>query len=250
MVSNAPNVTFAVPRKQGVKWAVIAGGGRVAKQTEHGKIIASAAKAALVPLGCRRIGQSRLWVSDERSWVIVVEFQPSSFSRGSYLNVSPMWLWRDTEKAVWSFDYGRARVASYVEFQNRDQFTAEASLLARRAAEEIKTLRQLLNSPPAIARCLMEAADTGSLWTCYHAAVAAGLLGNTETSLRLFTSVILHKPENAVDWILKLQNRCADLASKLRDPPSFREAIDGIVQRKRACHKLRDDPDCLQSWYR
>jgi hypothetical protein len=49
----------------------------MAKASEHGRIIASAAKAALAPLGCLRRGQSRIWQDDHRYWAINVEFQPS-----------------------------------------------------------------------------------------------------------------------------------------------------------------------------
>ena len=36
-------------------------------QNEHGKLIASAAKAALEPLGCVRKGRSRVWYADRLS---------------------------------------------------------------------------------------------------------------------------------------------------------------------------------------
>jgi hypothetical protein len=65
----------------------------MAQTNEHGRIIAAAAKAALLPLGCKRKGQSRLWYSDQRFWVITVEFQPSGWSKGCYLNVGVKWLW-------------------------------------------------------------------------------------------------------------------------------------------------------------
>jgi hypothetical protein len=55
----------------------------MAKANEHGRLIAAAAKAALAPLGCVRKGQSRVWYSDQRYWVIAVEFQPSGWSKGS-----------------------------------------------------------------------------------------------------------------------------------------------------------------------
>jgi hypothetical protein len=56
------------------------------KQSKYGEIIAYAASEQLLPLGCQREGQSRFWVSDQGFWVIGAEFQPSSWSQGSYLN--------------------------------------------------------------------------------------------------------------------------------------------------------------------
>ena len=69
----------------------------------HGRIIAAIAKARLEPLGCQRKGRSRFWFSDERFWLIGIEFQPSSSSRGTYLNVGANWLWYP--KRYFSFDY-------------------------------------------------------------------------------------------------------------------------------------------------
>lgn len=90
----------------------------MAKVNEHGRIIAGAAKTALEPLGCKRKGQSRIWYSDQRFWVISVEFQPSGWSKGSYLNVGIKWLWH----------HGRGldlsdRPVDFVPFESADQFT-------------------------------------------------------------------------------------------------------------------------------
>jgi len=53
----------------------------------HSKIIADAAKRNLAPIGLTRKGRSRVWLDDRGWYVTVVEFQPSGFSKGSYLNV-------------------------------------------------------------------------------------------------------------------------------------------------------------------
>ena len=61
----------------------------MAKQTEHGKLIAAAAKAALLPLGCRRKGQSRCWFSDERFWYIFIEFPTERVVKGNISQREP-----------------------------------------------------------------------------------------------------------------------------------------------------------------
>jgi hypothetical protein len=60
----------------------------------HDRIIADAAKAALGPLGFKRKGRSRTWLADHGWWLTVVEFQPSAWSKGSYLNVWPALTYR------------------------------------------------------------------------------------------------------------------------------------------------------------
>ena len=60
---------------------------------DHNREIATAAKSVLAPLGCIRKGRSRVWLDDQGWWVGKIEFQPSSCSKGSYLNVGASYLW-------------------------------------------------------------------------------------------------------------------------------------------------------------
>jgi hypothetical protein len=99
----------------------------------HSKIIAQAAKETLSPLGVFQKGRSRTWIDDRGWWIVVVEFQPSSWSRGSYLNVGAMWLWH--EKDYFSFDFG-SRIARFVRYSDERQFMPEAMKLATQAREE------------------------------------------------------------------------------------------------------------------
>ena len=79
----------------------------------------------------------------------MVEFQPSSWSRGSYLNVGCMWLWQ--VKSYLSFDVGH-RVESFVQFHNEEQFRGEAEKLVRTAAEEVTRYRERFPDVAAVAR--------------------------------------------------------------------------------------------------
>ena len=40
-----------------------------------------------------RKGQSRLWLDDNGWWMAIAEFQPSQWSKGTYLNVAVSWQW-------------------------------------------------------------------------------------------------------------------------------------------------------------
>jgi hypothetical protein len=59
----------------------------------HSKLLTIAATEELGDLEMRRKGRSRKWPDDHGWWLGVVEFQPSSYSRGTYLNVGVHWLW-------------------------------------------------------------------------------------------------------------------------------------------------------------
>lgn len=211
----------------------------MAESSEPGRQLGAAAKSILSPLGCKRIGRSRTWIADQRFWVIVIEFQPSSFSKGSYLNVGASWLWY--AKRYWSFDYG-CRVEGFTRFRDGQQFAIVAEKLALRAAEEIHILRKKFASLADIARELAPKSDACA-WPIYHAAVAAGLTGDVANAKRLFNRLV-EEPTTA-EWHKKLQADGAELSRILPDGAEFREAVLAIIQESRALHGLAPDPTCL-----
>jgi hypothetical protein len=205
----------------------------------HGRQISIAAKSILAPLGCKRIGRSRTWIADQRFWAVLIEFQPSSFSKGSYLNVGASWLWY--AKPYWSFDYGN-RIEKFAPFVNERQFAGVAEKLATRAAEEVRILRNKFASISDIARYIAPDAHA-RYWPLYHAAVAAGLAGDVAASERFLNRLIEDFP--AAEWQAKLRIDSAALARTLPDIVRFRGAILAIVQESRALHGLAPDPTCL-----
>src|SRR5213592_4672206 len=76
----------------------------MSRQHPHTKLINAAARETLRPLGLLQEGRSRTWLDDQAWWLGIVEFQPSNWTRGSYLNVGVNWLWN--VKDWLSFDFG------------------------------------------------------------------------------------------------------------------------------------------------
>jgi hypothetical protein len=103
-----------------------------AKQNKHGQILAYAANAHRLPLGCRRHGRSRFWFCDQRFWLIGVEFQPSSWARGSYLNAGVQWLWHAKTRFTYdsTLDDQGYRLANFAPYKTDEQFSNQMHLLA------------------------------------------------------------------------------------------------------------------------
>lgn len=199
----------------------------------HNKIIAKAAKATLQPLGLRRKGQSRLWIGDNGWWLMIVEFQPSGFSKGSYLNVAAHWLWSDS--GYISFDLGSgtdwdSRAADFEAYQSDEQFEVAANRLAVIASEEVRELAARLSSIKATADLLLsgeKSAHEGS-WSTYNAGIAAGLSGRVEEAaamLRLVTDA----------RVKGLADRYAALTP---DRTRFRELAVSQIARQREALRL------------
>jgi hypothetical protein len=194
----------------------------MAKQNEHGRLIAAAAKRHLAPLGCKRKGQSRLWISDERYWLITVEFQPSAWSKGSYLNVRPQWLWL-------RFGAGDdfPRPADYIEFENTEQFKPLIEDMAAIAAQAVLAFRGRFRNLADVERYFAERI-TRDGWPVYRAAVTAGIVGKVETARKLFKRMESFDTENHTSW-QEMKSWSATLAALLDDPRRYRSAISSTI---------------------
>ena len=125
----------------------------MASTPPHSRLLADVGREVLRPLGLTQKGRSRVWLDDRGWWVCVVEFQPSSWSRGSYLNVGAMWLWRESEDIYFAVGY-RVTEAPFVELESEAQFAPAARRLAGIAARKVIDYRGLFPELASAARYL------------------------------------------------------------------------------------------------
>lgn len=204
----------------------------------HSRLIQSAAKAVLHPLGCVQKGRSRIWLDDQGFWVGVVEFQPSAWSKGSYLNVGACWLWR--EKDYLSFDAGEYRVEGFRSYNNDEQFASAAQALAERSGDEVRKLRALFASPSHV-QAVLANVPLRSIHDHYHLAVSSGLAGDVDQSIRSFATVVSHSEDRP--WAVEIKQRAAELARRLGDGKGFEAEVMGDIQRTRALLRLPVRPE-------
>jgi len=195
--------------------------------SDHGRLISGAAKKILAPLGCKQKGRSRLWFADHLWWVGVVEFQPSAWARGSYLNVGAMWLW--SAKDYWSFDDGY-RVDSFKEFEDQEQFSEAAEKLAGLAASEIVALRQKFHSLSATSDLLAQK-DNKTIWDRYHAGVSLALVGRLDAA-QAELQAAQAETEHA-QWVTDLKAKCKSLSSTFTSIEAARDFVRGEVDQAR-----------------
>ncbi|NVN87526.1 MAG: hypothetical protein HXX15_15725 [Rhodopseudomonas sp.] len=207
-------------------------------QNEHSRLIASAAKAALAPLGCVRKGRSRVWYADQRFWAIWIEFQPSGWSKGSYLNVGARYFWGASRGLGFSH-----RPVDFIPFQSAEQFNPLIQTMAGVAAREVIAMRERFRTPSDILRDML-ASPLRDGWPVYDAAIASWLAGEVDQSRALFQR-IAEWPTYGYDWEQRLKESSAALAALLDRPQAFRSAILDIIQRQRTRIGLAEDHGCL-----
>jgi hypothetical protein len=101
--------------------------------TDHNAVITAQARRVLKPLGLVRLGKSRVWIDDHGWWTIQVEFQPSAWSKGSYLNVGINWLLY--EGSAGAFNVGSRIDVPFIETTGNESFERDAHGLALRAKD-------------------------------------------------------------------------------------------------------------------
>lgn len=209
----------------------------------HSKIIAQVAKETLAPLGIFQKGRSRTWIADHGWWIVVIEFQPSGFSKGSYLNVGAMWLWH--EKDYFTFDSGNeegCRIAKFVQYVDEEQFRSEVVKLADAAKIETLRLRGHFSSIRDAARHLPgQARRNENPWTELGAAIALGYVGKTFRARWLFKRIERRKPVH--DWEYELHQRARRFAERLDRPDEFQQYVKEAVWRTRKLLELPERTD-------
>jgi hypothetical protein len=163
----------------------------VTVQHQHTKLLNAAAREVLRPLGVVQKGRSRTWLDDHGWWLGVIEFQPSSWSRGSYLNVGVNWLW--DPKDYLSFDFGH-RIdipgeGQYIEYENEEQFSPLARKLAMVAAEQVRHYRDVFPTLEAAAATLRRT-EPDDVLRSLDAGIALGLAGDGTAARSMFSRYV------------------------------------------------------------
>lgn len=193
----------------------------------HAKLNTAAAREHLRPLGLRQRGRSRVWLDDQRWWVGVVEFQPSSWSKGTYLNVGAMWLWEHGTGNHIRFDVGhRVAGTDYTEYESDEQFEPVAQAFAIRAAAEVQRLRTLLPDVHSAAQWLSDNGGDEQGWPKFHLGIALGLSNRFDEAAACLRG--LEADDDASDWWNEAIMSAHEVAALAENAP------DAFVERQRA----------------
>ena len=185
-------------------------------QHPHTKLLTAAAREVLRSLGLVQQGRSRTWLDDRGWWVGVVGFQPSSFSRGSYLNVGVNWLWTPEEDLA--YDLGAAALARE---------------LALVAAERVRHYRDVLPTVAAAASVLMRAGPD-ALLDAVNAGIAFGLTGDPAAARMMFARYVAwFESDDEMEWRTEIDDQRYTRASHLSDLVADRHAFRNRDLRER-----------------
>lgn len=200
---------------------------------DHNAVIAAEARRVLKPQGLVQRGKSRVWIEDHGWWTIQVEFQPSAWSKGSYLNVGINWLLYEGGTGVFHIGY-RVNVA-FIDAAESRNFQDDAHTLALRAKEEVERLRSQFSTLDAAASYYRHSGCRSS-WDHYYHGVLLALGGDIASAKVALESVSPRLVE--FGWQKALIQRASELHALASDQAAFIKTMRGIVLRSRSIGNL------------
>lgn len=207
---------------------------------DHNGALAVAAKAGLGPVGMVRKGRSRTWFADRDYMLGVVEFQPSSWSKGTYLNVSLMWLWQPIDHVI--FEVEPRRVGQFVSFEGSHDVAADAAGVASDARTAISALLGKFDGLPAVVEHLQTSPRAGTPRFLGHLGTAYAMLGDL---VRARAALVVREEASSNAW--NALSYLVEARAAADEESSFREWVGQTLMATRAALNLPAKPDVVRA---
>ena len=202
-------------------------------------LMRDAGRRYLVPAGATPKGRSgRYWIADRGWWLVNIEFQPSSYAVGAYLNVGLQHLWDVKDYMVFEYSSRQAigGFGQYVELDHDDESTIAAVDALCRSAEA--ALRQWLDEfEDDDAHYEWLTGHTKDPWNAFNAAFAYARLGKWADASRVFRDVA-SRLDAGIEWQASLASQCCELSELTAHPEEFTAESDRRTQLAREALKL------------
>ena len=220
-------------------------GGKMAGQ--HNKIVNVTAKKMLAPEGLFRVGVSRNWIDDNGYFVIQIEFQPSAYDKGSYLNVEIGFLWESSKalNETLAFNIGyRVSKAGYVSYTGDDAAFAEKmehlAEIAMEKVREYRLFRDMDYAKEQMESQLNNIPENRVFWEVYELAMLCFLKRDFEEGKDYFNHFLqilkdsFYVGDLYIKWHEELYNHCIEhLCPELESEETAYKMVWDMIERRR-----------------
>ena len=152
---------------------------------DHNKLIKKIAKQQLEPFGIYQKGQSRTFLFDRGWYTIIIEFQPSSYSKGTYLNVGLDFNFYPRNYFAFGFGY---RENGFEPVKDEKQFTQLVFDLCNIAMGKVKKLDKKFSTVSNSLKVLNKENSNDS-WELFDKAVLNVLNNNFEQAKKILQEI-------------------------------------------------------------
>ena len=201
-------------------------------QIDHNKLLKKIAKERLKPYGIFQQGQSRIFLHDRGWFTIVIEFQPSSWSKGTYLNIGVDFNFYP--RNYFAFGYGY-REKGFEEFKDEEQFNKLVNELCELTIKRVQELDEKFTDVWSALKT-SDKEKASDPWRIYEVAVLNILTSNLDKARKLLLQVSKCKCEN--DWEIERKKVADELLDWLNERPRDLDKIENLINITRQLKKL------------
>jgi hypothetical protein len=201
---------------------------------DHNKLLKKIARERLKSYGIVQKGSSRFFFKDKGWYVIGIEFQPSGFDKGTYMNIGVDFNFYPREGFAFAFG---GREGKYTSSENETQFAESVNAYCDFTIKRVDQLETDFCDIETAIRTLKKD-NSSNPWRIFELAALYGLINDLRNATRLLNKVkkakCIHQYEfdrrKIIDTMLGWMN----------GKDSFFMNLKGLVIRTRKLKKLPD----------
>lgn len=191
----------------------------------HNQLLKKIAKEQLRPFGIVQCGQSRMFLCDQGWYTILIEFQPSSHSKGTYVNIGVDFHFYPRDYVTFSFSH---RQTTFKEFKNPQQFEKLMQALCVVILKKVDALTTIFQSPRTAVYALNKRNNQRD--DLYTMAILYGMLSDYDAAKNLLVTLKKNQTESADD--------CNEVIAWLDDPKTFLHNVNQRINQTRQLKNL------------
>jgi hypothetical protein len=197
---------------------------------DHNRLIKKTAKELLSPHGIIQKGNSRIFLKDNGWYIILIEFQPSGFSAGTYLNISVDLNFYPRD--FLALAYGD-REESFVPAENEAEFLATIQHFCDIAINKVKKLESDFADIAVALRTVrkLSSININDPWRDYERAILYALNNHFKRASWLLHILKLKKCRQ--DFEFKRREILTDIIPWLKDKDLFLVNIKNLIAQTR-----------------
>lgn len=202
-------------------------------EIDFNKLLKSISNDRLKLYGFIQKGKSRSFHCDKEWLTFVIEFQPSAWSKGSYLNVGLDFHFYPRENFAYSYVN---RVSDFIEFTDEDQFIKVVEVLCDKAIKRFQLLERNFKDIWSAIEILEKEKDKS--YYAYDLAILYALTENYEKALLPLKQ--LSEAACEYDWHFERREVVNKLIEWIvQDPATFLEKFKNQINETRKLKKLK-----------
>jgi hypothetical protein len=192
------------------------------------KIIRKVAKERFVGHGLKQKGQSRLWYFSGDYYLILIEFQPSSWEKGTYLNVGLDFNWYPKDYFAFEFGY---RLSDFKSPKDEGELGARIQQLCDLALDKVNEYKQIfIDKKTAGDKLLRLHKDKSNDWEKFNLGVLFGLGGHNEQAINYLKGVT--GAHYKLDWEIEREKIAREYINAIGQGDFLTKLSDMITRTK------------------